>query len=71
MKFRIAAMVLLAPLLATALIAPHPLSIALGKPFTKVRSAIAAYGLVVSPADAEPVVQSAEPGVAEPGPGWG
>jgi hypothetical protein len=71
MNIRIAAIALVAPLLAAALIAPRPLSIALGGPFTTVRSALAAYSVVVPPAAAAPVVQSAEPSFAGPGPGWG
>ncbi len=84
MKYRIAAMALLVPLLATAVIAPRPLSVAIGRPLTTVRSAIAAYGAPVTPVllpaaqasgdDGEIGVSdqvAPAPSFAGPGPGWG
>jgi hypothetical protein len=60
MKIRIAATALLAPLLAAALIAPRPLSIALGMQFAAVRSAVAAHVLVIPSAGPAPVVLPGE-----------
>lgn len=87
MNLRIAAVALLAPLLAISLIAPRPLSIALGGPFAEVRSTIAAYAIVTPSARPAPIVLPPEqtsdddgeigvtdqraPNFAGPGPGWG